>query len=117
MFGMNELPLLKRGKSRSSNSNRENRTGEKGKGGMASGNPGPSRKGSPYISQRSFYRWHIMDPIRFEEDIKVTIQQIGVYHGRLFECEDDVASVAYWYQAEPHAVFEPLMERKSRWPR
>lgn len=51
-----------------------------------------------------------MDPILFEEDIKVTIQQIGVYHGGLFEREDDVASVAYWYQAEPHAVFEPLME-------
>jgi hypothetical protein len=69
------------------------------------------------MPQRSFYRWHIMDPVLFEEDIKVTIQQIGVYHGGLFERQDDVASVAYWYQTEPHNVYQPLMERKERWPR
>ena len=33
------------------------------------------------MPQRSFYRWHIMDPILFEKEMKVTIQQIGVYHG------------------------------------
>ena len=69
------------------------------------------------MPQRSFYRWHIMDPILFEEDLKVTIQQIGVYHGGLFERQDDVASVAYWYQTEPHADFGKLMERRERWPR
>ena len=69
------------------------------------------------MPQRSFYRWHIMDPVLFEEDLKVTIQQIGVYHGGLFERQDDVASVAYWYQAEPHQPFGKLMERKERWPR
>ena len=58
-----------------------------------------------------------MDPILFETDLKVTIQQIGVCHGGLFERQDDVASVAYWYQEEPHRQFEPLMERKERWPR
>ena len=41
------LPLLKKGKSRSINW--ENRTGEKGKGGMAASDLGPSRKGSPCI--------------------------------------------------------------------
>ncbi len=32
-----------------------------------------------YDSQERFglYRWHIMDPIRFEKDIKVTIQALG----------------------------------------
>ena len=69
------------------------------------------------MPQRSFYRWHIMDPILFEKDIKVTIQQIGVYHGGLFERQDDVASVASWYQTEPHTGFQPLPERKERWPR
>lgn len=69
------------------------------------------------MPQRSFYRWHIMDPILFDEDIRVTIQQIGVYHGGLFERQDDVASVAYWYQNEPHKKFEKLMERKERWLR
>lgn len=69
------------------------------------------------LPQRSFYRWHIMDPVLFEEDLKVTIQQIGVRPGGLFERQDDVATVAYWYQTEPHASFEPLMERMQRLPR
>lgn len=69
------------------------------------------------MPQRSFYRWHIMDPILFEKDLRVTIQQIGVYHGGLFERQDDVATVAYWYQREPHHNFEKMPERKERWPR
>ena len=69
------------------------------------------------MPQRSFYRWHIMDPVLFEQDIRVTIQQIGVYHGGLFERQDDVATVAYWYQTEPHEPFDKLMERRERWPR
>ena len=69
------------------------------------------------MPQRSFYRWHIIDPILFDEEIKVTIQQIGVCYGGLFERQDDVATVAYWYQSEPHVAFGKLMERKERWPR
>ena len=66
---------------------------------------------------RGFYRWHLMDPICFEEDLKVTIQQIGVCYKGLFERQDDVASVAYWYQTLPHAPFQPLMSKEDRWPR
>ncbi|WP_080831752.1 glycoside hydrolase family 172 protein [Cohnella massiliensis] len=66
---------------------------------------------------RGFYRWHIPDPIRFRQDLKVTIQQIGVYKKGLFERQDDVASVAYWYQTEPHRPFEPLIAKEERWPR
>ena len=66
---------------------------------------------------RGFYRWHLMDPICFEENLKVTIQQIGVCYKGLFERQDDVASVAYWYQSEPHQAFKPLMNKKERWPR
>ena len=47
MFDMSGLARLRKGKSRSINW--ENRTGEKGKGGMAAGDLGPSRKGSPCI--------------------------------------------------------------------
>lgn len=67
--------------------------------------------------QRGFYRWHILDPVHFEEDLKVTMQQIGVCHRGLFERQDDVATVAYWYQAEPHTPFIDLPEREYRWPR
>ncbi|NLY29807.1 MAG: DUF2961 domain-containing protein [Firmicutes bacterium] len=64
-----------------------------------------------YQSQQRFgmYRWHIMDPIRFEEDLRVTIQALGWRSGgRYLPLQDDIASVAYWYQTEPHAPFPPL---------
>ena len=67
--------------------------------------------------QRGFYRWHIPDPICFENDLRVTIQQIGVGYRGLFERQDDLASVAYWYQTEPHNNFENLMSKEDRWPR
>lgn len=69
------------------------------------------------IPQRGFYRWHIQDPICFDENLKVTNQQIGVGHRGLFECQNDVASVAYWYQTAPHKKFQPLPKKEDRWPR
>ena len=66
---------------------------------------------------RGLYRWHLPDPVFFDKDLKVTVQQIGVGYGGLFERQDDVCSVAYWYQCEPHAAFPKLPEGKERWPR
>ncbi len=66
---------------------------------------------------RGFYRWHIQDPVFFESDLKVTVQQIGVGYNGLFERQDDLSSVAYWYQREPHGSFPVLPEREKRWPR
>ena len=66
---------------------------------------------------RGFYRWHVMDPVFFDEELKVTVQQIGVGHKGLFERQDDLSSVAYWYQKEPHNVFSKLPEKEKRWPR
>ncbi|MCC6488688.1 MAG: DUF2961 domain-containing protein, partial [Candidatus Hydrogenedentes bacterium] len=55
------------------------------------------------------YRWHITDPIRFDEDLRVTIQCLGWQsEGRYLPLQDDMASVAYWYQMEPHAPFPAL---------
>ena len=60
------------------------------------------------------YRWHIMDPIRFEKDLKVTIQALGWQsEGRYLPLKDDLSSVAYWYQTEPHAAFPPLPARED----
>lgn len=66
---------------------------------------------------RAFYRWHVMDPILFEKDLRVELQQIGVCERGLFERQDDVSSVAYWYQREPHAPFPALPGAGERWPR
>ncbi len=64
-----------------------------------------------YQSQQRFglYRWHITDPIRFEKDLRVTIQALGWRSGdRYLPLQDDIASVVYWYQREPHAPFPKL---------
>jgi hypothetical protein len=55
------------------------------------------------------YRWHITDPVRFKEDLKVTIQALGWRSGgRYLPLQDDISSVAFWYQAEPHSSFPKL---------
>ena len=67
-----------------------------------------------YESQTRFglYRWHITDPIRFQKDLKVTIQALGWQSGgRYLQLQDDIASVAFWYQTEPHEKFPPLPSR------
>jgi hypothetical protein len=64
-----------------------------------------------YIANTRFglYRWHIPDPIRFEQELRVTIQALGWKSGgRYLPLQDDIASVAFWYQTEPHAKFPPL---------
>ena len=68
-----------------------------------------------YLSQQRFgmYRWHIMDPIRFQQDLRVSIQDLGWRSalegmGRYLPRQDDMASTAFWYQAEPHAAFPAL---------
>jgi hypothetical protein len=58
------------------------------------------------------YRWHVMDPIRFESDLKVTIQDLGWRHGgRYLPQASDVITVAFWYQREPHATYPKLPSR------
>ncbi len=75
------------------------------------GMPQVIRPDGQYESQQRFglYRWHIMDPVRFESDLKVTIQALGwMSGGRYLPEQDDIASVAFWYQKEPHAPFPKL---------
>ena len=67
-----------------------------------------------YDSQARFglYRWHIPDPVRFEKDLKVTIQALGWQPGgRYLPLQDDIASTAFWYQKEPHKTFPKLPDR------
>jgi hypothetical protein len=72
------------------------------------------RPDGTYQSQQRFsmYRWHIMDPIRFEQDLRVTLQALGWRSGgRYLPMQDDIASVAYWYQTLPAAPFPTLPDR------
>ncbi|MCC3375463.1 glycoside hydrolase family 172 protein [Cohnella sp. REN36] len=70
-----------------------------------------------YRSQQRFgmYRWHVMDPIRFERDLRVTIQDLGWRSGgRYLPQQSDIASTAYWYQLEPHAPYPVLPGNDER---
>ncbi len=62
------------------------------------------------VMQRfGLYRWHIMDPVRFDNDLKITIQDLGWHKGgRYLAQKSDIASTCFWYQSEPHAVFPKL---------
>ncbi|MFO7946035.1 MAG: glycoside hydrolase family 172 protein [Armatimonadota bacterium] len=70
------------------------------------------------VPKHGLYRWHIMDPIRFDEDLRVTVQELGWWPNRAYEpLTDDIASVGYWYQMEPHAAFPDLPPVHLRWSR
>lgn len=58
------------------------------------------------------YRFHVPDPIYFEEDIRITMQALGWRsHQRFLPLQDDIACVAFWYQTEPH---NPLLSPGDR---
>jgi hypothetical protein len=72
-----------------------------------------------YKSQTRFgmYRWHIMDPVRFEQQLRITIQALGWRSGvspdrSYLPLQDDIAAVAFWYQTLPTAAFPPLPSRE-----
>ena len=78
---------------------------------LAVNNPGE-------VPKHGLYRWHILDPIRFENDLRVTIQALGWWpNGKYQPLQDDIASVAYWYQTEPHGKFPEMLPVHLRWPR
>lgn len=76
------------------------------------------RKVEGEVPKHGLYRWHIPDPIRFEKDLKVTIQALGWWPNMKYQqLQDDIASVGYWYQTEPHGKFPEMLPAPLRWPR
>jgi hypothetical protein len=66
-------------------------------------------------ARMTLYRFHIQDPVFFETDLKVTMQALGWRsEGRFLPLQDDISSVAYWYQTLPHAPLPPLPDRNGR---
>lgn len=66
----------------------------------------------PWKGKNAMYRYHIEDPIRFRESIRVSIE-----HGHANKLWNDYSSCAYWYQKEPHKPFKPLLPVADRLPR
>jgi hypothetical protein len=55
------------------------------------------------------YRFHLTDPVRFQKSLRVSIE-----HGHDNNLTLDLATVAYWYQAEPHKAFPAFPDKESR---
>lgn len=74
-----------------------------------SGSTLPSNENAEPPQFWSLYRWHIQDPINFEQDLRITIQALG-WEGNKYRklAKDRISSVAYWYQDGPHAPFPQL---------
>jgi len=63
----------------------------------------------------TMYRFHVMDPVFFKSDLRITMQAIGWRSGgRYLPLQDDISSVVYWYQTLPHAPFPTLPGRNER---
>ncbi|MCI5651287.1 MAG: DUF2961 domain-containing protein [Ruminococcus bromii] len=67
--------------------------------------------GEMYNHQKRFmlYRWHVKDPIYFNEDFRMTLDNLGWTGPRY----DDYTSVAYWYLTEPAALPVELPDDKE----
>ena len=83
---------------------------------LYAGLPQVIRPDGVYRSQTRFsmYRWHMNDPIYFDHDLRVNIQVLGWTPGKKFKTlQDDLASVAFWYQTLPSQPHPPLQSREE----
>jgi hypothetical protein len=66
-------------------------------------------------TRMTMYRFHVLDPVFFSSDLRVTMQAIGWRSkGRFLPLQDDISSVVYWYQTLPTAPFPELPDRNFR---
>ena len=137
--GLGRLLLLSNAKTRSISA--ENPAGEKGRGTRAEAEAqGPASdlgkgwKCRPYITlppnstttpaevQDPAVIQHVWTTVRETACrdcvLRVTIQALGWWpNGKFQPLADDIASVAYWYQTEPHVPFPAMPPSHERWPR
>lgn len=64
-----------------------------------------------WIGRTHVYRFHPLDPIRFQTSLRASIE-----HGHANCLALDLSSVAYWYQTLPTPQFPPLPSPKERIP-
>jgi hypothetical protein len=65
-----------------------------------------------WLGRTHVYRFHIADPLYFDRSLRFSIE-----HGHDNNLTLDLASVAYWYQTEPHKPFPALPDRAARAPK
>lgn len=61
----------------------------------------------------NMYRWHLPDPVMWQESVRITIQQIA-YKGGLTETQDDWSCSTFWYEPVPSAELPEMPDAKAR---
>lgn len=61
----------------------------------------------------SMYRWHLPDPISWQKECRIEIQQIAWKNG-LAETEDDWSSATFWYEPTPSELLPKMPDVKAR---
>ncbi len=66
-----------------------------------------------WLGRTHYYRFFLQDPIYFEKSLVASIE-----HGHANTLTLDLATVAYWYQSEPHKKFAllPPVEQRQNMP-
>ena len=64
-----------------------------------------------FLGRTHCYRFHLEDPVFFQKLLRASIE-----HGHANALTLDLATVAYWYQTEPHRPFPPLLSKEARQP-
>lgn len=59
----------------------------------------------------SMYRWHILDPVYWKKDCRITIQQIGCCY---YERSDDWSTATFWYEPVPSDPLPKLPNKQER---
>lgn len=61
------------------------------------------------------YRWYLANPVRFQQSLKIVIQNQHDNGTPTTSDADDYTSVAYWYQEDPHSTppLPPFAERSA----
>ena len=62
--------------------------------------------------ENRMYRWYLANPVRFQKSLKVEIQDQRYQNGQV-PSQDDLTSVAFWYQegAHPAPTLPPYVQR------
>ncbi|UCF37174.1 MAG: DUF2961 domain-containing protein [Acidobacteriota bacterium] len=64
-----------------------------------------------WLGRTHVYRFHVTDPVYFDKSLRFSIE-----HGHNNNLTLDLATVAYWYQSEPHKTFPPMIDKEHRKP-
>ena len=65
-----------------------------------------------WLGRTHVYRFHLTDPVYFDKSLRFSIE-----HGHNNNLTLAMATVAYWYQAEPHKPFPKIADREARKPK